>query len=61
MRYIRTFSIDYDFLLKTSNAIDANLNSICFICQEIDQAVKAMEELQGTTMPSSDRGGMHIE
>ncbi|CAL5195613.1 unnamed protein product [Lathyrus oleraceus] len=29
--------------------------------EEVDQAVKVMEELQGTTLPSSDRGGMHIE
>ncbi|XP_044478794.1 U2 small nuclear ribonucleoprotein B''-like [Mangifera indica] len=29
--------------------------------EEIEQASKAMEELQGTMLPSSDRGGMHIE
>ncbi|XP_004510361.1 uncharacterized protein [Cicer arietinum] len=29
--------------------------------EEIDQAVKVMEELQGSLLPSSDRGGMHIE
>ncbi|XP_020534056.1 U2 small nuclear ribonucleoprotein B'' isoform X2 [Jatropha curcas] len=29
--------------------------------EEIDQAKKTMEELQGTLLPSSDRGGMHIE
>ncbi|PNX62085.1 U2 small nuclear ribonucleoprotein B'', partial [Trifolium pratense] len=28
---------------------------------EIDQAVKVMEELQGSSLSSSDRGGMHIE
>ncbi|XP_061374624.1 uncharacterized protein LOC133316850 [Gastrolobium bilobum] len=29
--------------------------------EEIDQAAKVMEELQGSLLPSSDRGGMHIE
>ncbi|XP_038706517.1 protein WHI4 isoform X2 [Tripterygium wilfordii] len=29
--------------------------------QEIEQATKVMEELQGSELPSSDRGGMHIE
>ncbi|KAJ4717916.1 RNA-binding protein with multiple splicing [Melia azedarach] len=29
--------------------------------EEIEQAGKVMEELQGTMLPSSDRGGMHIE
>ncbi|EEF34985.1 RNA binding protein, putative [Ricinus communis] len=29
--------------------------------EEIEQAIKAMEDLQGTLLPSSDRGGMHIE
>ncbi|KAI4329164.1 hypothetical protein L6164_021457 [Bauhinia variegata] len=29
--------------------------------EEIEQATKAMNELQGSTLPSSDRGGMHIE
>ncbi|XP_071723343.1 uncharacterized protein [Rutidosis leptorrhynchoides] len=29
--------------------------------QEIEQAVKAMEELQDSLLPTSDRGGMHIE
>lgn len=29
--------------------------------EEIEQANKAMEELQGSLLPSSDRGGMHIE
>ena len=29
--------------------------------QEIEQANKTMEELQGSLLPSSDRGGMHIE
>ncbi|KAF3964608.1 hypothetical protein CMV_011125 [Castanea mollissima] len=29
--------------------------------EEIDQANKTMEELQGSLLPSSDRGGMHIE
>ncbi|KAJ1420295.1 RNA-binding domain superfamily [Sesbania bispinosa] len=29
--------------------------------EEIDQAAKVMEELQGRLLPSSDRGGMHIE
>ncbi|XP_062087665.1 protein WHI4 isoform X2 [Humulus lupulus] len=29
--------------------------------QEIEQANKAMEELHGSSLPSSDRGGMHIE
>lgn len=31
------------------------------IFQEIEQATKAMSELQDTTLPSSDRGGMHLE
>ncbi|KAF7814155.1 U2 small nuclear ribonucleoprotein B''-like [Senna tora] len=29
--------------------------------KEIDQATNAMEELQGSSLASSDRGGMHIE
>lgn len=29
--------------------------------EELEQANKAMEELSGTMLPSSDRGGMHIE
>ncbi|GMN37017.1 hypothetical protein TIFTF001_006460 [Ficus carica] len=29
--------------------------------EELEQASKAMEELTGTMLPSSDRGGMHIE
>ncbi|KAH8514544.1 hypothetical protein H0E87_007400 [Populus deltoides] len=29
--------------------------------EEIEQATKVMENLQETTLPSSDRGGMHIE
>ncbi|XP_023513427.1 U2 small nuclear ribonucleoprotein B'' 2 [Cucurbita pepo subsp. pepo] len=29
--------------------------------EEIEQASKVMEELQGSMLPSSDRGGMHIE
>ena len=29
--------------------------------QDIEQASKVMEELQGSVLPSSDRGGMHIE
>ncbi|KAK2653892.1 hypothetical protein Ddye_013748 [Dipteronia dyeriana] len=29
--------------------------------EEIEQANRVMEELQGSTLPSSDRGGMHIE
>ncbi|XP_020226982.1 uncharacterized protein LOC109808398 [Cajanus cajan] len=29
--------------------------------EEIDQAAKVLEELQGSLLPSSDRGGMHIE
>ncbi|PRQ51294.1 putative nucleotide-binding alpha-beta plait domain-containing protein [Rosa chinensis] len=29
--------------------------------EEIEQANKAMDELRGTMLPSSDRGGMHIE
>ncbi|KAG2379918.1 uncharacterized protein HKW66_Vig0166970 [Vigna angularis] len=29
--------------------------------KELDQAVKVVEELQGSLLPSSDRGGMHIE
>lgn len=29
--------------------------------QEVELAKKAMEDLQGTLLPSSDRGGMHIE
>uniref|UniRef100_A0A2P2JCF2 RRM domain-containing protein n=2 Tax=Rhizophora mucronata TaxID=61149 RepID=A0A2P2JCF2_RHIMU len=29
--------------------------------EEIDQASRAMENLQSTLLPSSDRGGMHIE
>ncbi|KAF5466463.1 hypothetical protein F2P56_016386 [Juglans regia] len=29
--------------------------------EEIEQANKVMEELQGSLLPSSDRGGMHIE
>uniref|UniRef100_A0A6M2EK75 RRM domain-containing protein n=1 Tax=Populus davidiana TaxID=266767 RepID=A0A6M2EK75_9ROSI len=29
--------------------------------EEIEQATKVMENLQDTTLPSSDRGGMHIE
>lgn len=29
--------------------------------EEIEQATKVMEELQGSLLPSSDRGGMHIE
>ncbi|KAK9997695.1 hypothetical protein SO802_022381 [Lithocarpus litseifolius] len=29
--------------------------------EEIEQANKTMEELQGSLLPSSDRGGMHIE
>lgn len=29
--------------------------------EEIEQATKAMEALQGSMLPSSDRGGMHIE
>lgn len=29
--------------------------------QEIEQANKAMDELRGNSLPSSDRGGMHIE
>lgn len=29
--------------------------------EEIEQATKAMSELQDTTLPSSDRGGMHLE
>lgn len=29
--------------------------------EEIDQATKVLEELQGSSLPSSDRGGMHIE
>ncbi|KAK7381745.1 hypothetical protein VNO80_00292 [Phaseolus coccineus] len=29
--------------------------------EEIDQAAKVVEELQGSLLPSSDRGGMHIE
>ncbi|KAK3220177.1 hypothetical protein Dsin_014147 [Dipteronia sinensis] len=29
--------------------------------EEIDQANRVMEELQGSMLPSSDRGGMHIE
>ncbi|WJX65958.1 hypothetical protein P8452_50566 [Trifolium repens] len=31
------------------------------VAREIDQAVKVMEELQGSSLQSSDRGGMHIE
>lgn len=27
----------------------------------VEQAIKALNELQGSTLPSSDRGGMHIE
>ncbi|ONI15599.1 hypothetical protein PRUPE_3G051400 [Prunus persica] len=29
--------------------------------EEIEQANKAMDELRGNSLPSSDRGGMHIE
>ncbi|KAM1219407.1 U2 small nuclear ribonucleoprotein B'' isoform X1 [Malus sylvestris] len=29
--------------------------------EEIEQANKAMDELRGSSLPSSDRGGMHIE
>lgn len=29
--------------------------------EDIEQASKVMEELQGSVLPSSDRGGMHIE
>ncbi|KAE9621407.1 putative RNA recognition motif domain-containing protein [Lupinus albus] len=29
--------------------------------EETDQATKVMEQLQGSLLPSSDRGGMHIE
>lgn len=29
--------------------------------QEVEQASTAMEGLQDSTLPSSDRGGMHIE
>lgn len=29
--------------------------------EEIEQANKAMDELRGTMLPTSDRGGMHIE
>ncbi|KAG5021319.1 hypothetical protein AAZX31_07G009900 [Glycine max] len=29
--------------------------------EETDQAAKVVEELQGSLLPSSDRGGMHIE
>ncbi|OAY53140.1 protein WHI4 isoform X2 [Manihot esculenta] len=29
--------------------------------EEVELAKKAMEDLQGTLLPSSDRGGMHIE
>ncbi|KAL2337972.1 hypothetical protein Fmac_012418 [Flemingia macrophylla] len=29
--------------------------------EEVDQAAKVLEELQGSLLPSSDRGGMHIE
>ncbi|KAJ9190315.1 hypothetical protein P3X46_001531 [Hevea brasiliensis] len=29
--------------------------------EEVEQANKVMEDLQGTLLPSSDRGGMHIE
>lgn len=38
-------------------------NFVCLIVlfQDIEQASKVMEELQGSVLPSSDRGGMHIE
>ncbi|XP_050232357.1 protein WHI4 [Mercurialis annua] len=29
--------------------------------EEVEQATRALEDLQGTSLPSSDRGGMHIE
>nr|XP_043636452.1 U2 small nuclear ribonucleoprotein B'' isoform X2 [Erigeron canadensis] len=29
--------------------------------EEVEQATEVMNSLQGTTLPSSDRGGMHIE
>lgn len=33
---------------------------VCFH-QEVEQASRAMEELQGSMLESSDRGGLHIE
>ncbi|BBG98868.1 RNA-binding family protein with RRM/RBD/RNP motifs, partial [Prunus dulcis] len=42
----------------------ANLGPNCTedeLKQEIEQANKAMDELRGNSLPSSDRGGMHIE
>lgn len=31
------------------------------VWQEVEQATDVMNALQGSTLPSSDRGGMHIE
>lgn len=60
-RYIITFSSDWFPPKKLVMLIDDNLINLHIFYQEIDQAAKAMEELQGSTLPSSDRGGMHIE
>lgn len=37
------------------------LHYLFVLFQDIEQASKVMEELQGSVLPSSDRGGMHIE
>lgn len=37
------------------------LSLMLFTWQELEQANRAMEELKGSLLPSSDRGGMHIE
>lgn len=45
----------------STKANSPSLTKFCILWQEVEQANKAMDELRGSSLPSSDRGGMHIE
>lgn len=45
----------------STKANSLSLTKFFILWQEIEQANKAMDELRGSSLPSSDRGGMHIE